>query len=216
MFYVEIGDHAYFKSDLTSHPTTPDEWHTAEVLIGLHYSSSELGSNAPIMTKCVKWLESRRGDRFLWCNDMGSRISFIITGRVLHALALVDPSKAGVAIGRLVPVLKHHQTDFACSAGLVYDLPVTINLMLGISAKPSVKKRTSQNQLQTAILATQMHDLLEHVGKVKQATDKYATLYWLAILPYALFLVVAILAVTLPPIREIWTFIKELWHLLFG
>ena len=90
-------DRAHFKSDLTSNPTTPDEWHTAEVLIGLHHSSSEFGSNTPIMSKCVKWLESRRGDRFLWCNDMGSRISFIITGRVLHALALVDPSKAGVA-----------------------------------------------------------------------------------------------------------------------
>ena len=137
---------------------------------------------------------------------MGSRISFIITGRVLHALALVDSSKAGAAIARLAPVLKHHQTSFACSTGLVYDLPVTINLMLGISAKTSVKKRTSQNQLQTAILATQMHDLLERVGKVKQAADKDAMLYWLAILPFALLWVVTIIFVTLPPIREIRSF----------
>jgi hypothetical protein len=97
-FYEENGTSVRFKADLTSNPTTPDEWHTAEMLIGLYYCRGWIAPDPTMVSGGIQWLESQRGDRPLWCNEMGSRLAFINTGRVLHALALVDPQRCGEAI----------------------------------------------------------------------------------------------------------------------
>lgn len=210
-FYEERSGLAHFKSDRRSTPTTPDEWHTAEMLVGLHYAQRVLRSEIPV-SMCTQWLRHRLGQRHLWCDEMGSRISFIITGRVLHALALTDEAAWAFSINRVAPVLERYQGRMTPAFGLVYDLPVTINLLLGISAKSNVRKRTSHNQLQTAIIAGQLHALLDQVADVKRAADVNAKRARLAYLPYALFVVLVVGLLTLSHINEVRTFLFDAWE----
>ncbi len=197
----EHGKPTYFKSDDTSQPTTPNEWHTAEMLIGLSYAAQLLNAKDQIReltTNCLRWLNDRRGSNRLWCHNMGSRLAFIITGRVLHALALTDDRAAGAAIARLRPVLLEHEVAGPRSTGLICDLPVTINLMLGISAKKSVRKRIDQNALQSVILAQFLHDAMEEAGRVKNEADRNALAQRKRVLWFTILIVVAFMILTLP------------------
>lgn len=178
-YYIEDGDVGHFVSDDRSQPTTPDEWHTAEMLLGLSYCRDKVDANThaqitALIQRCLKWLDIQRKGRTLWCNNMGSRLSFIITGRVLHALAMVDDVAAGQAIGRLAPVLHQHMSASTSSDALICDLPVTINLMLGISAKASIGKKVNFDPLLATVLSQQIHEVLESIGSVKQHADAQA------------------------------------------
>lgn len=197
----EDGKLTYFKSDDTSQPTTPDEWHTAEMLIGLSYAAQLLDAKDQIReltTNCLRWLNVRLGSNRLWCHDMGSRLAFIITGRVLHALALTDDPSAGKAIAQLLPVLSEHEFAGPHSTGLICDLPVTINLMLGISARKSVQKRIDQNALQSVILAQFLHDAMEEAGRVKNEADKNALVHRKRVIWFTILIVVAFVILNLP------------------
>lgn len=170
----------FYSSDYTSEPTTPDIWHTAEMIIGLKYynDTPELngGANVPYANK-LNWIKHQAyKNGGLWCSDMGSRFSFIVTGRVLHALALADESYYKNAMVKLADILKRHY-NLNRKSGLIYDLPVTINLLLGISAKKSVKIKKELNETLSGILLREVQETLKEAAGIKQTVDTYKSKY---------------------------------------
>jgi hypothetical protein len=142
---------------------------------------------------------------------MGSRFSFIVTGRIIHALNLVDVNNMNTTVlpwyySLLRKYYELHETD---DSGLIYDLPVTISLLLGMSASDSVNIKKAHNQMQSAIFAEKIQIMQQKMKNVIDIVDTFEQKYkkgW-----YWLVLVVAILLLlNAPYILAIYTTIKTI------
>lgn len=165
----------YYESDLISNPTTPNEWHTAEALIGLKYynDTSALNSGTPIdFNTKTTWLK-RQCSNGLWCHNMGSRFSFVVTGRAVHALSLTDSS---FNLLSLINVLKIHYKSNK-ETGLIYDLPVTINLLLGMSAQSTVHIKKTITDTLIGLVFRNMEELFSSLTSIKTKAEEFETKY---------------------------------------
>ena len=95
-YYRENESNGFFTSDTISQPSTPDIWHTAEMILGLNdllncsnvyhqYKEFKI-----ILNNSVEWLYHQKHEKGLWYHDMGSHLSFIVKGRVINAFCEVN------------------------------------------------------------------------------------------------------------------------------
>lgn len=201
-YYREDTNNGFFTSDTTSQPSTPDIWHTAEMILGLsdllncsnvNHQYEEFNT---ILNNSIEWLYHQKHEHGLWYHDMGRHLSFIVTGRVINAFCEVSRDRTDIILRDFLLILRQHCETGSGRKGLIYNLPVTINILNGLSSKKSIYRKEEVNQYSTALLAkhvnTTLEDLNQLVEFTKNEKQKRFSAYFFTIVVVLLVLIIAI------------------------